>query len=473
MPRTKKEQSAASRYERRLTTKKNAPSKAAKAGDDEDIGIRRARLRNGQVSIQIRIGAETLRGQIGEWPKLKSDKEAMRAKAITRIAEMHAYFQAHGLAAAQQRFFPGGRYSSEGEALTAPKGTTFESIAWSSHEYWLLLNPGVKERTKKETARDLKNILIPMFQDRAIQTITAIELDKWYLSHPGMTPLSTSRRNNLRIILNHVFKYALREKLISENPVQGMDKDITKRMHLDADANIEARIIHPFTKREVALILESIQHPVEKRMVTVAVYTGMRPGELIGMRWEDLERVSSKAHNRYTVNMQKTDEAKSEPPKNDSIRTFDMLAPAVQALAEQFQETHHIKPVEHEHYISKKDPDIRKRGTWVKMQSKWVWYNRRTGRPYPNAKAFSDMFERVMADAIKHARAKGVILADRPAYQLRHTYASMMLTAGMSLQEVSRDLGHKDVLTTDRHYATFIAEDAPSQSAYKNRLLGL
>ena len=44
----------------------------------------------------------------------------------------------------------------------------------------------------------------------------------------------------------------------------------------------------------------------------------------------------------------------------------------------------------------------------------------------------------------------------RPLYQMRHTFATLALVAGMPIDFVSRQLGHTDIRTTLRFYARYI-----------------
>jgi integrase len=49
-------------------------------------------------------------------------------------------------------------------------------------------------------------------------------------------------------------------------------------------------------------------------------------------------------------------------------------------------------------------------------------------------------------------------LERRPLYQMRHTYATLALAAGARIEWVSRQMGHRDIRTTLRFYATFLPE---------------
>jgi len=48
---------------------------------------------------------------------------------------------------------------------------------------------------------------------------------------------------------------------------------------------------------------------------------------------------------------------------------------------------------------------------------------------------------------------------DRPLYNLRHTFASQMISRGVDILWVSKTLGHKDASITLKTYAKFIEED--------------
>jgi integrase len=50
----------------------------------------------------------------------------------------------------------------------------------------------------------------------------------------------------------------------------------------------------------------------------------------------------------------------------------------------------------------------------------------------------------------------------RNPYQTRHTYTSMMLSAGESLPWLSDQMGHSNVLTTAKIYAKFIPNSMPT-----------
>lgn len=118
----------------------------------------------------------------------------------------------------------------------------------------------------------------------------------------------------------------------------------------------------------------------------------------------------------------------SEAPKtNASIRDVKLLAPALVAL--QDQKTH----------------------TYLKGEE--IFQNPRTGERWTGDLVIR---KRMWTRILKKAKVRY-----RYPYQMRHTYASMMLMAGESPQWVATQMGHTDWTFTARTYTRFIPDDAP------------
>jgi integrase len=60
----------------------------------------------------------------------------------------------------------------------------------------------------------------------------------------------------------------------------------------------------------------------------------------------------------------------------------------------------------------------------------------------------------------------------RNPYQIRHTYASMMLSASESLPWLSGQMGHSNVLTTAKIYVKFIPSAVPKAGNKAVKLFG-
>lgn len=68
-------------------------------------------------------------------------------------------------------------------------------------------------------------------------------------------------------------------------------------------------------------------------------------------------------------------------------------------------------------------------------------------------------FCRELNRAVTRASAAGAEVPDFTPHNLRHTCAAWLLTAGRTLYQVSRQLGHESEATTGRHYGHLLAQN--------------
>ena len=113
--------------------------------------------------------------------------------------------------------------------------------------------------------------------------------------------------------------------------------------------------------------------------------------------------------------------------KRSAKREVKILQPAMHALIAQKQHT----------YLANKE-------IFQNPKTNDVWVGDRPIR------------QGVWKPALRRAKVKY-----RRPYQTRHTYASMMLTAGESLPWLAKQLGHSSIITTTSIYAKFIKDAIP------------
>ena len=144
--------------------------------------------------------------------------------------------------------------------------------------------------------------------------------------------------------------------------------------------------------------------------------TGLRPGELIVLRWEHIDYFNRKALVREGIQRH----GGIGPPKTvHSIRDVDLRPVVVEALNRQEARTGLI--------------------------GKWVWTTPRKTRwtPVGLRKRWAHW-----------CRLAGIKY--RPPKQMRHTFATLHIAAGENISWVSRMLGHSDVKITLQKYNRFI-----------------
>lgn len=151
-------------------------------------------------------------------------------------------------------------------------------------------------------------------------------------------------------------------------------------------------------------------------LVTFVCATGLRPEEWIALQWQDLDlRAGFVAVNKVCVD----GAVSTERGKNDAaFRTVVLSERAQNALAAL------TRPIRSDRLVFPAP-----RGGLIDLDN---W----RARQWKKAMSRSG-------------------LAPRPLYQMRHTYASLALAAGADIYWVSKQMGHKDISVTLKHYARF------------------
>jgi len=223
---------------------------------------------------------------------------------------------------------------------------------------------------------------------------------------------------NLLSVLRSALKDAVDDDIMDANPLA--DRTIRRTTTTPATDEID-----PFNAEERAAILAAADGQ-ERNFIQFALWTGLRSSELCALDWSDVDLRNGVVR----VTKALTQDAKeAEIPKTAAgRRDVKLLEPALAALLAQRPHT--------------------------ELFGAAVFHNPRTDQRWPGDLTFRQgAWKRIL-------RRAGVRY--RYPYQLRHTYASMMLMAGEAPQWVATQLGHKDWAFTMRTYARWIASDTPN-----------
>jgi integrase len=153
--------------------------------------------------------------------------------------------------------------------------TLFEDFVMGT--YSPIEMPLLAKSTRDRYEGVLKNYVRPAFGALMLRDVGTLVIQR-YFAEMAKSPLSHESLDKIRDVLSSVMNSAVRYGLLIKNPVEGVRLPPRKR----------GNRVKPFIDEETLdRIVTKIREPYAT-MVYVAAYTGLRPSELIGLKWGDI-----------------------------------------------------------------------------------------------------------------------------------------------------------------------------------------
>ncbi len=148
--------------------------------------------------------------------------------------------------------------------------------------------PLFAKSTRDRYENVIKNHLLPAFGQATLRDLTTLTLQKYFSAMHG-SPLAYESRDKIRDVLGSILKSAVEFGLLVKNPMTGVKLPRDKK----------ARRTKPYlTPEHFDQLIQKIPEPYAT-MVYVAVFTGLRVSELIGLRWRCINEDSITIEERY------------------------------------------------------------------------------------------------------------------------------------------------------------------------------
>lgn len=273
----------------------------------------------------------------------------------------------------------------------------------------------------------LNRHVLPVLGDKKIDEISAIDIKLWQRSLYEEKLLSHKSVINIRAVLSGVFRNAIENGLMTVNPI-AITKAPRKKNFLkftdDGEVtNLKGKpitdSIDPFSLEEVYVLINKAKGQF-KNIISTLFFTGMRTGEMVALRWDDIDWKSETIH----IQRARKRDNGIGTTKNGKTRRIDMLPPVKEALRAQFKLTG--------------------------MKNGYVFLNQ-YGERYQD---YSILRNYHWKNLLKLAG-----FDYRAMYQTRHTFASIMLQRGEDIAWISkRMLGHSEIATTLKFYSGYIQQ---------------
>jgi len=305
---------------------------------------------------------------------------------------------------------------TESEAIK-PQNTT---VAKHLDQYLEAAQHNLKPRTVKRYRETIEKHLKPAFGNKKLHKLDAIDIQDFYVKKlsEGKSPLTVQ---SMHVVLSSSLKRAVRWKLIEHNVCKDVDVPKTEREE-----------VVPFTHDEVNALLSAACEGRLRALWMLALTTGMREGELIGLRRGDADLTAGTLRISRTV----YNGVEGTPKSKRSRRTIKVPRIALGALKQ------HIKS---EAYA---DDD-------------WLFPNS-VGNPIWCYSFITHYWKPLV---------KRAGIQYRNFHTCRHYVASSLLGKGLPITVVATYLGH-DVRTLLKVYAHFMPDQKDMVSAAMDSVLG-
>ena len=242
------------------------------------------------------------------------------------------------------------------------------------------------------------------FDNIRIDRITIAMIEDWITERQNQEiPIATIRK--ILVSLGQVFRYAVRHKYISYNPFPDVERP---------KGRVKSESVMVMNTEQLNSFLDAVSNQKYRTLFMLAIFSGARQGELLGLKWSDLDRETSQIHIQRSFNHQAFYDTKTET----SNRKID-LGPVMLA-------------------------ELKKWKLACTPNKFDLIFPNESGQPMN----YSNMVQRYYMPALKKAKIDRIKF-----HSLRHTFASLLIEQGENIKYIQNQLGHSSPTVTLSVYA--------------------
>ena len=286
--------------------------------------------------------------------------------------------------------------------------------------------PMIRKGTADGYRRTIDNHIKLYLGDKPITQVTTADVQKMYntLKESGRIredaekgkTLSNSMVRSVHMLLHEAMDSAVREGLVPCNPTKGTT--IPKKEHKEKKVLLESQIER--------LIQAVDSDEIWRDFFKTELMTGMRRGEICGLRWEDFDEVAGTLHVRRSVRYEHGEPIIGETKTNEGNRKMILPRGVVELLA----------------------------GRRKSSLTEWIFLNPLKPECPMNPQSAYRRLKKLLGDAN---------LPDMTFHELRHTFATQAASNGIDPRTLASILGHTKAsftLDTYTHITTDMQKNA-------------
>jgi integrase len=296
------------------------------------------------------------------------------------------------------------------EAEKVAKSTARLTVEQAGQQLLDHLDAMGRKRSTMEAYRSILAIhLVPFFGDKDLDRVTREDVErllaKWHRDR--LAPKSAC---NFLSFLHSVCEHAVKRGQLADNPVR----------HVERPSKPEGEEVHFLSLDELEVVLRAVPDDdlgrVECVMYLAAASTGMRQGELIALRWRDVDWTAR----RIRVRRNYVRGEFGRPKSKRSVRAV----PLIDRLAGEL--------------------DLLSKATAWAGDDDLVFAHPAVGKPLDRSKVLKRFKAAMRRAGLGHRLGHGGITF----HSLRHTFGTRMAAQGVPMRTLQELMGHRDFATT-------------------------
>jgi integrase len=286
---------------------------------------------------------------------------------------------------------------------------------WKSDVY-----PTLKFSSKKFYDNMVDTHLIPVFGDKQLRLITKDSV-QGFLNAKAQGSSSWKTVKHIRTVFGSILEAAVRDELLTSNPIR--KTRLSRRIHVEEPIQISAE--------SVRALLEALPEP-SRSIATLLAMTGLRVGEQLALRWQDIDFDKGFFSVRQTVY-----EGHFDVPKSKRSKRTLPLGPVCAQI-----------------FTSLRKPGVNPSA---------LVFSARNGSPLSRRNLLNRQL-RPTCMALELTRANW--------HWLRHAHATLLDSVGAPLGTVQALLGHASPEVTREIYIGSVPEQARTAAEDVEKLFG-
>ena len=285
----------------------------------------------------------------------------------------------------------------------------------------------IAETTYKRYLGLTKKYIIPGLGRVAMRNVTKKQVKQLMdsMALAGQKPRSIQQ---MRALLSVAFNYAVEVEMVGANPVQ-----------LVKSPKVSQGVRDPLDKHELKKLLDSVAGTFMCARIHIAAICGLRQGEALGLRWQDIDFESNAIHVRVQIQKKKGNRQFVPLKTQSSQRILYVGQATMDALKAHRAIINQMK--------------LRAGSTWNDHD---LVFPNRIGAPIQSKWDYERWMKALDCAGLRRRRL----------HDARHTAGTIMHESGADIESIRRVLGHSSIALTSSTYVH--ASAAPVRAAFES-----